>query len=84
VQSSFSATRESRAGGGARPTESPQNRRPIGGLSPGPQTLYHEPMGVGALISLDEYLHTSFHPDCDFMEGEVLKRNVGKKKHSYA
>jgi len=41
-------------------------------------------MGVGALISLDEYLRTSFHPDCDFIEGEVVERNLGKRKHSYA
>jgi Uma2 family endonuclease len=41
-------------------------------------------MGVGTLISVEEYLRTSFHPDCDFVEGEVLERNVGKRKHSYA
>lgn len=41
-------------------------------------------MSVGTLISVDEYLRTSFHPDCDFIEGEVLGRNVGKRKHSYA
>jgi len=35
-------------------------------------------MGVGALISVDEYLLTSFHPGCDFVEGEVRERNVGK------
>lgn len=41
-------------------------------------------MGVGTLISVDEYLRTSFDPDCDFVEGEVLERNVGKRRHSYA
>jgi Uma2 family endonuclease len=41
-------------------------------------------MGVGTPISVDEYLHTSFRPDCDFVEGEVLERNMGKRKHSYA
>jgi Uma2 family endonuclease len=41
-------------------------------------------MGVGTLISVDEYLRTSFHPDCDFVEGEVLERNVGKRRHGYA
>jgi Uma2 family endonuclease len=41
-------------------------------------------MGVGTLISLDEYLRTSFRPDCDFIDGEVLERNLGKRKHSYA
>ena len=41
-------------------------------------------MAVGTLISVDEYLRTSFDPDCDFVDGAVLERNVGKKKHGYA
>jgi Uma2 family endonuclease len=35
-------------------------------------------------MSVDEYLLTSFHPDCDFVEGEVLERNVGQRRHGYA
>lgn len=41
-------------------------------------------MGVGTLISLEEYLSTTYRPDCDFVDGHVLERNVGKKKHGYA
>jgi Uma2 family endonuclease len=41
-------------------------------------------MGVGTLLSVDEYLRTSFNPDCDFIDGEVLERNVGKRGHGYA
>ncbi|HEY3825986.1 MAG TPA: Uma2 family endonuclease [Bryobacteraceae bacterium] len=41
-------------------------------------------MDVGTLISVEEYLHTSYHPDRDFIEGEVLERNEGKRRHSYA
>jgi Uma2 family endonuclease len=41
-------------------------------------------MGVGTLISIDEYLRTSYRPDCDFVEGEVLERNVGKRRHARA
>lgn len=41
-------------------------------------------MGIGTPISMDEYLHTSFHPDCDFVESEVLERNVGLRRHGYA
>jgi hypothetical protein len=41
-------------------------------------------MTAGTLISVNEYLVTGFDPDCDFVDGEVLERNVGKKKHSYA
>jgi len=35
-------------------------------------------------ISIDEYLQTSFRPDCDFIDGEVRERNVGMRRHSYA
>lgn len=41
-------------------------------------------MDVLAPISIDEYLRTSYHPDCDFVDGEVLERNVGKRRHGYA
>ena len=40
-------------------------------------------MGVGTLISVDEYLRASYRPDCDFVEGAVLERNTGKRKHAY-
>jgi hypothetical protein len=43
-----------------------------------------ELMGVGTLVSLEEYLHTSYRPDCDFVEGHVLERNVGLRTHSSA
>ena len=35
-----------------------------------------------ALISLEEYLHTSYHPDCDFVDGIVEERNMGDIGHS--
>jgi Uma2 family endonuclease len=41
-------------------------------------------MSVGTLISLEEYLRTSFRPDCDFVDGEVRERNLGKRRHGYA
>jgi Uma2 family endonuclease len=45
---------------------------------------YPEPVSAGPLISVDEYLRTSFHPDCDFIDGEILERNVGKLRHAHA
>ncbi len=33
-------------------------------------------------ISVDEYLATSYRPDCDFIDGELEERNVGQKDHS--
>ena len=38
-------------------------------------------MGVGTLISEEEYLHTSYEPDCDFEDGVLVERNVGTKDH---
>jgi len=35
-----------------------------------------------ALISVAEYLRTAYSPDCDYVDGEVLERNVGEKDHS--
>ena len=33
-------------------------------------------------VSIDEYLHTAYEPDCDYVDGIVLERNVGEKDHS--
>jgi Uma2 family endonuclease len=41
-------------------------------------------MSAATQISLDEYLRTSFDPDCDFIDGVVRERNVGKRRHGYA
>lgn len=34
------------------------------------------------LISVEEYLSTSYHPDCDYIDGEVLQRNMGETPHA--
>lgn len=39
-------------------------------------------MPAGTLISVEEYLSTSYDPDCDYVDGEVLERNVGEYDHS--
>ena len=33
-------------------------------------------------ISVDEYLRTSYRPDCDYVDGEVRERNLGEHEHS--
>jgi Uma2 family endonuclease len=38
-------------------------------------------MGIGALVSVEEYLRSRYSPDCDFVEGRVLERNLGEKDH---
>jgi Uma2 family endonuclease len=35
-----------------------------------------------AQISLEEYFHTSYHPDCDYVDGEVQERNFGGFDHA--
>jgi len=34
------------------------------------------------LVSVDEYLHTSYRPDCDYVDGEIVERNLGELDHS--
>jgi Uma2 family endonuclease len=38
-------------------------------------------MAVETTVSVEEYLHTSYRPDCDYVDGEVQERNVGEKDH---
>src|ERR1700744_5009601 len=33
-------------------------------------------------ISVEEYLDTSYRPDCDYVNGEIEERNVGEKDHA--
>ena len=35
-----------------------------------------------ALVSVEEYLRTAYEPDCDYVDGVVLERNVGEKSHA--
>jgi Uma2 family endonuclease len=39
-------------------------------------------MAIATQMSVEEYLRTSFRPDCEYVDGEVLDRNVGEKSHS--
>jgi Uma2 family endonuclease len=39
-------------------------------------------MKTAAPISVEEYLHTAYDPDCDYVDGEVQERNVGERDHS--
>ncbi|MGI8991971.1 MAG: Uma2 family endonuclease [Bryobacteraceae bacterium] len=33
------------------------------------------------LVSIEEYLHSSYEGDCDYVDGELVERNVGEKQH---
>ena len=39
-------------------------------------------MSTATAVSLSEYLNTSYRPDCDYLDGELLERNVGEWDHS--
>ena len=39
-------------------------------------------MAAATLISLEEYLRTTYEPDCDFVDGVVEERNLGEWSHS--
>ena len=36
------------------------------------------------LVSVEEYLHTDYSPDCDYVEGVLEDRNVGLRTHGVA
>ena len=38
-------------------------------------------MAAATAIPVEEYLHTSYRPDCDYVDGEVKERNVGELSH---
>jgi len=39
-------------------------------------------MAAGTQISMSEYLATCYSPDCDYVDGEVLERNVWEYDHA--
>lgn len=38
-------------------------------------------MSTRALVSVEEYLHSSFEPDCEYLDGEIVERNMGELPH---
>lgn len=39
-------------------------------------------MASTAGLSVNEYLHSCYDPDCDYVDGELVERNVGELDHS--
>jgi hypothetical protein len=39
-------------------------------------------VSVATAVPLSEYLNTSYRPDCDYLEGELLERNGGEWDHA--
>jgi Uma2 family endonuclease len=40
-------------------------------------------MATSTQISMLEYLHTNYRPDREYVDGELVERNVGKYEHSF-
>jgi Uma2 family endonuclease len=40
-------------------------------------------MGSSVLISVDEYLQTTYRPDREYVDGELKERNLGEQPHSH-
>jgi Uma2 family endonuclease len=34
------------------------------------------------LVPVEEYLRSSYEPDCDYVDGQIVERNLGEKDHS--
>ena len=45
-------------------------------------SCHNRRMATAALVSVEEYLSTSYEPDRDYVDGELEDRNVGEKDHS--
>jgi Uma2 family endonuclease len=39
-------------------------------------------MATTAQVGIETYLKTSYHPDCDFVDGEIEERNLGEFDHA--
>ena len=39
-------------------------------------------MATAVSIPVSEYLRTIYHPDCDYVDGELQERNLGTQQHS--
>jgi Uma2 family endonuclease len=38
---------------------------------------------VEPLVTVEEYLHTVYEPECDYVDGRIEERNVGEHDHGY-
>jgi len=33
-------------------------------------------------VTVEEYLHTAYEPDCDYVDGQIEERNLGEYDHA--
>ena len=41
--------------------------------------MYHKAMQSRAFVSVGEYLATSYQPDFEYVDGQLLERNLGER-----
>jgi hypothetical protein len=34
-------------------------------------------MGAATLVSVEDYLDTNYSPDCEYIDGRIVERNLG-------
>ena len=39
-------------------------------------------MQAATLVPVEEYLRTNYDPDCEYVDGQIVERNLGEKTHS--
>jgi Uma2 family endonuclease len=39
-------------------------------------------MSTGTLVSVEEYVSTTYDPDCEYVDGRLLDRNIGESDHA--
>lgn len=44
--------------------------------------LFEWNMQTGTMLSVSEYRSTSYRPDCEYLDGIILERNLGERDHS--
>ena len=46
------------------------------------QLSYPTFMATTSFVPVEEYLNTSYEPDCEYVDGEMLQRNMGEPEHA--
>jgi len=44
---------------------------------------YARSMATSSAVPVEEYLHTTYHPDMEYLEGQLVERHVGEYFHSF-
>jgi Uma2 family endonuclease len=40
-------------------------------------------MAAATTVPIEKYLSTTYRPDCDYIDGDLIERNVGERDHSW-